>query len=78
MNRSPPCATRCRALEYTRQHACSIVISTGAGSAQGTPRDAVTRATMNGHRCAWCAGLQERASSNTTPASLFADHHRRE
>jgi hypothetical protein len=67
MNRSPPWATRLPALEYTWQRACSTVISTDAGSAQGTPRDAPPRATMTGPRCAWCAGLQEKERRTVNP-----------
>ena len=58
MNRSPPYAATIPANGTRFQVLATLAISDGSGSAQGTPRDAVPRATMNGQRWLVGRGLQ--------------------
>lgn len=47
MNRSPPYAATIPAKGTLAQVPSTLATSDGSGSAQGTPRDALPRATMN-------------------------------
>lgn len=59
MNRSQPYAATIPANETRFQVPTTLAIFDSSGSAQGTPRDAATRATMNGQRdpaACWSTG----------------------
>lgn len=59
INHSPPYAATIPANGYRFQAPTTLATSDGSRSAQGTPRDAVPRATMNGQRYFPAARLAE-------------------